>query len=243
MSIDDRERPAGPVARRQMRTSKLGTLATIDTDTPGWPYASLVQTACSHDAAPMMLISELARHSRNIAADDRVSLLYTKVSPEAAVQSRVTVIGRAARCDDAALRERFLARHAAARNVAAFADFHLYRITVDSVHFIAGFGSIHTLAAGEVLFELGEAEALAEAEAGIVAHMNEDHGDAIDLYAHNLAGRPGMNWRMTGIDPEGIDLARHDTEARYDFEAPVCDAKSARDELVRLARKARGGNA
>jgi putative heme iron utilization protein len=81
---------------------------------------------------------------------------------------------------------------------------------------------------------------LAAAEAEIIEHMNADHAESVNLYAHNLVGRPGMDWRLIGIDPEGIDLGRNDADARLDFNSVVNDPDEARATLVRLAHAARG---
>jgi heme iron utilization protein len=93
---------------------------------------------------------------------------------------------------------------------------------------------------GAVRLDTAGTRALAEAEPRVVAHMNEDHADAVALYAERLLGRAGGGgWRMTGIDPEGIDLRRGAEVARLPFDAPVRDAGAARAELVRLVGRAR----
>lgn len=240
MTIDDRDKEPGKVARRLIRTGRLATLATIDAESGGGPYASLTLSACGHDAAPLLLLSDLARHSRNIAADNRVSLLYAKTTRDAITQGRASVIGRAVPSEDPLLRRRFLARHATAQLFSRFSDFRLYRVEIDSVHFVAGFGNIHTLERGAVMFDAGAAGSLAAAEAEIIAHMNADHAESVNLYAHNLAGRPGMDWRLAGIDPEGIDLCRNDADARIDFEQAIHGPEEAQAALVKLAHLARG---
>lgn len=223
-----------------MRTVRQATLATLDVETGGGPYASLTLAACGHDGAPLLLLSDLARHSRNIAADGRVSLLFAKSTRDAIAQGRASVVGRAVPCDDPVLRKRFLARHTTAQTFVQFADFRLYRMDVDSVHFVGGFGNIHTLDRAEVMFDTAAAGELALAEPDIIAHMNADHSDSVNLYAHNLVGRPGMDWKLTGVDPEGIDLGRNDADARLDFGEPIKSADEARAALVKMAHAARG---
>jgi hypothetical protein len=112
-------------------------------------------------------------------------------------------------------------------------------ISVERVHLVAGFGRIDWLEGCEVLYDMAACSALAEAEAGIVEHMNADHADALDLYATALVGEEGEGWRMTGIDPEGCDLALGPRRARLEFAAPVTDSEAARRELVRLMAEAR----
>lgn len=239
MSIDDRDKPSGPLVRRLIRTSRSGVLATVDTETDGSPYASLVLTACTMDASPLLLLSDLARHSRNAAADQRVSLLIGKLGLDALSQTRATLIGRIEERDDEAEKARFLRHHAGARSQMTFGDFRLYRLNLESVHFIAGFGRIETLNATDVVLASPEGSALAAAESEIVEHMNADHAEAVHAYASVLADRHGLGWTMIGIDPEGIDLARNDAETRVDFETPVGTPDAARAELVRLAKLAR----
>ena len=206
-----------------------------------WPYASLVMAAVDHDLSPILLLSDLAEHTKAIAAGDRVSLLFdgTHGLDQPLTGPRVTLVGRAARTDDARLARRFLARHPDAEMYAGFKDFNFYRVAVERAHLVAGFGKIRWLSAEE----LGAvpASGLADAEEGIVSHMNDDHADAVQLYAGKLLGREGSDWRMTGIDAEGIDLRRSGQVARLAFDAPLAAASEARKVLVALVGKARAG--
>lgn len=224
-------------ARALVRAADRATLATRLAE-DGWPYASLAMVACGQDAAPLLLLSDLAEHSRNLAAEARASLLYdgTAGLDSPLTGARATLLGRIEKCDDAGLRARYLRRHPEAERYAGFADFSLYRMAVERAHLVAGFGEIHWLAAEAVVD--GEATALAESEAGIVDHMNADHADAVALYAGRLLGLDGDDWVMTGIDPEGLDLRRGRTVARLAFDGRVTDAETARAVLVALARRA-----
>ena len=239
----------GRICRRLMRRQAHAVLATSLADgTDIRPYASLVAVACDIDASPLLLISDLAQHSRNIAMDARVSLLFDGGggdAPEADVLAapRLSLLGGAVRCDDAACLARFVARHPSAAAYAGFGDFHLYRVTIDRGHLVAGFGRISWVEAAELRFTRNAA-GLITAGPGIVAHMNNDHADALALYAARLLDLPAGDWRMTGIDPEGIDLRCAERTARLDFAdhslGPVLDAESARRALVGLVAEARG---
>jgi len=243
----------GGLCRRLMRRQAHAALATtLGDDHGGRPYASLVAVACDLDASPLLLLSDLAQHSRNIAADRRVSLLFDGGPAEhppansrgnspgdPLAEPRVSLIGEATRCDDPALLARFTMRHPDAAHYAGFGDFHLYRVAIGRGHLVAGFGRISWIEAAD-LRVAGDAPALAAAEAEIVAHMNADHADAVALYATRLLRRGGEGWRMTGIDPEGIDLRRDHETARLDFAAlihkgPVLEPMAARQALVALA--------
>lgn len=252
----------GDAARRLMRAADRAALATAlrprenpdaalaaDPDQPGWPYPSLVQVALDLDGTPLLLLSTLADHTRNIAADPRVGLLFdgTAGLAQPLAGARVSVLGRAERSDDPRHRARFLARHPGAAVYAGFGDFGVYKVSVERAHLVAGFGRIHWLDRAEVL-PYGVPAALAEAEGDILAHMNADHADAVQLCATVLAGVPkrttpggsaGEPWIMTGIDPDGCDLRCGGTIARVDFDQRVNDPVDARVMLAGLARRAR----
>jgi len=157
--------------------------------------------------------------------------------------ARVTLIGSARPTTSPAARARFLARHESARGYADFPDFAFYALTLESAHYIGGFGRIVDIPASELLTALEGAEALIEAEPGVVAHMNEDHADAIELYATRLLGAAPGAWRMTGIDPEGCDLVLGAKGLRLPFGTRITNAGDARKELVRLVAAARAAAA
>jgi heme oxygenase (biliverdin-IX-beta and delta-forming) len=239
----------GAAARRLIRSRDHAALAT---SFEGGPYVSLVATACDLDASPLLLLSDLAQHTGNLRADPHVSLLFDESDghPDPLAAPRLTLLGRAERVNDPNLNPRtfarFAARHPASVAYAGFADFHLYRITIERGHLVAGFGRIAWIEAAHLRFA-ADASALANAEAEIVAHMNADHGEAIALYAERLLGLTGEGWRMTGIDPEGLDLRRPmeagGETARLDFasccQGPVLTPEAARGALVALADQAR----
>ncbi|MDJ0684475.1 MAG: DUF2470 domain-containing protein [Alphaproteobacteria bacterium] len=205
----------------------------------GAPYGSLVLAAWGHDAAPLLLLSDLADHTKNLQQDPRCSLMVDAVAglEDPLTGARVTLVGEIAQSDDPTLAARFLARHPSAELYAGFGDFNLYHMTIQSAHLVAGFGRIHWLA-GEAVRSKASADLLAQ-EAEVVAHMNEDHSDAVGLYANRLLGLPGVGWRLTGIDPEGADLHRQGARGRLSFKKPVSTAEEARVELVRLVKQAR----
>ena len=218
--------------------------AALATALPGqsgaWPYVSLVLVAADHDLSPILLLSDLAEHTKAIAADGRVSLLFdgTQGLEQPLTGPRVTLVGRVERTADERLGRRFLARHPDAAMYAGFKDFSFYRVVVERAHLVAGFGKIRWLSTAELAVPVPAG--LAESEDGIVRHMNEDHADAVQLYAGKLLGLAGSDWRMTGIDAEGIDLRQAGHVARLAFDTPLSAASEARKVLVALVGKARG---
>lgn len=245
----------GDAARRVMRAVDRAALATaLRGDHPaggspeGWPYPSLVQVALDLDGTPLLLLSTLADHTKNIAADPRVGLLFDGTAglaqplAQPLAGSRVSVIGRAERSEEPRHRARFLARHPAASLYAGFGDFAVYAVSVERAHHVAGFGRVHWIERADLL-PYPVPPALAEAEGDILAHMNADHADAVRLYATALAGMPDetaeQGWTMTGLDPDGCDLRCGGTIARVDFDQRADDPASARVNLAGLARRAR----
>lgn len=251
--MDAPEATPARLARHLLRASDRATLATRrreDDGQGGGPYAALVLIAVDHDASPLLLISGLAEHTKDIARDDRVALLVdgTAGLDEPLTGPRVTLTGRARRTDAPGHRARFLARHPGAAMYADFKDFGFYRVQVERAHLVAGFGRIHWIEGAALLADAGDAAALIEREADIVQHMNQDHADVVELYATRLLGRkpgaPGTQWRLTGVDPEGADLRLAGAGAggqvgRVAFRHRVRDAEQARVELARLAKQAR----
>jgi hypothetical protein len=228
-------------ARALLRSGLTATLATVGAD--GAPYASFVGYATRVDGAPIFLFSGLSAHTRNLARDPRFSLLIAapaKAEGDPMDSARLTLSGRAERSDDPADRARYLRRHPKAELYAGLPDFRILVGAVADVHIVGGFGRARGLAVTDTILDVSGAAALAEAEAGIVAHMNEDHAAAVGLYATRLLGQPEAAWRMTGIDPEGCDLRAENRTARLVFERRIVTAGEAREVLVSLARKARG---
>lgn len=230
---------AAKAAKKLLREGLSGALATLMPGS-GDPYCSLVNVATAHDGSPLLLISKLAIHTRNILADPRASLMLDERKPGDPLEgARVMLMGRVAATDDAKARARYLARHPEAEMFAGFADFAVYRMDIARAHLVAGFGRIVDLAAKDILTDVSQADELLEAEAGAVEHMNSDHADALELYATKLLGASGGAWRCTGCDPEGLDLRLDQTGLRLPFPQAVRASGPLRAVLVQLAKDAR----
>lgn len=230
-----------PAVRQLVRRLDRAALASaLPGEGGAWPYASLVLVAVDHDLSPILLLSDLAEHSKAIAADGRVSLLFdgTAGLDQPLTGPRATLLGRASATGDERLKRRFLDRHPDAEMYAGFRDFRFYRVALERAHLVGGFGKIRWFEAAELL-PTPPLDGLVEGEEGIVAHMNEDHADAVQLYAGKLLGLPGSGWKMTGIDCEGVDLRLGGQVARLAFDAPLGAADQARKVLVELVGRAR----
>src|SRR5262249_50500496 len=151
----------------------------------------LVNVATVADGSPILLISKLAVHTKNILADARVSLMLEERREGDPLQgARVMLQGRAELTDDPETRRRYLDRQPEAEMFAGFADFGFYVIDIRSAHLVAGFGRIVDLAPPDILLDLTDAKMLVAAEPEVVAHMNADHAEAVRLYATKLLGAP-----------------------------------------------------
>ena len=206
--------------------------------TDAWPYTSLVLSATRLDGTPLLLLSGLAQHTQNTTRDPRVSLLFDGTDPGAdrLAGARATLLGRAAMTKDPEDRRRFLARHPEAAAYADFGDFSCYRVVVERAHLVAGFGRIHWVEAPEIVLSPGD---FPTDDADVVKHMNEDHADAIALYATKLLKLAPGKWQLSGCDAEGCDLILEGRVARLEFSRPVHDLAALRAKFVDLAIVAR----
>jgi putative heme iron utilization protein len=227
------------IAKQLLRTIRAGALASLDSDN-GFPFASLVTVATDSDGSPLLLMSGLAAHTANLEADPRASILLAQGGKgDPLAHPRLTVFGPVTRTDHPHARARFLARHPKAKLYAGFGDFSFWRMDMTGGHLNGGFARAMSLSAAQLRTDLAGAEELVEIEESAIAHMNEDHRDALALYATRLAGAPSGEWRATGLDPEGIDLAAGDLTARAEFHRRIGKGADLRKVLHEMAEKAR----
>lgn len=234
------------LAKSLLRCSRQGALATLMAGS-GDPYCSLVNIASSADGAPILLISRLAVHTKNILADARVSLMLDeRTAGDPLEGARIMLLGRAEEAGGEQrdlLRTRYLNAHPAAETYADFADFAFFTVRPAELHLVAGFGRIVDLKPEQFLTDVSGADALLAAEPGAVAHMNADHRDALALYATRLLGAEQADWRCSGCDPDGLDLMTGSRTLRLDFPERVASPGELRKMLVRLADEARAKQA
>lgn len=223
-------------ARRLMRGRGRAALAT---SMRGTPYVSLVLYVPDLDASPLLLLSDLAQHSRNIAFDPRISLLVdaTEGYPDPLTGPRLTLIGRAEPVGDPRRLARFTAHHPTSAVYSGFADFRLYRMTVERGHLVAGFGRIRWIEGCDLMLA-ADFDRLATAEAEVLREINEADAGTLAGWAGRFAGRPGLVWKLTGIDPEGVDLRCGGETARLDFPELAVTPEEVRAALGELAKTA-----
>ena len=225
-----------------LRRSRQGALATLMTGS-GDPYCSLVNVASHPDGSPILLISRLALHTRNLLGDARLSLMLDERAEGDPLEgSRIMLAGLAEQAsgdDVAILRQRYLNAHPSSEVFVNFKDFSFFRIRPTGAHLVAGFGRIVDLKPAQFLTDISDAASLLEAEQGAVDHMNADHREAMNLYASKLLGAKSADWRCTGCDPDGMDLQAGTTTLRLDFPRRIVTPAALRQVLKQLADQAR----
>jgi heme oxygenase (biliverdin-IX-beta and delta-forming) len=232
------------VAKELLRTTRAGAIATLDRNT-GHPFSSLVNIATDADGSPLILVSRLSTHTANIEVDPRASVLLASTGKgDPLAHPRLTVLGSFAKverdsADGKRVQRRFLARHPKSQLYAGFGDFSFWRMTVVSAHLNGGFARAADLKAADVMTDLAGADEIVEIEESAVEHMNADHADAVRLYATKLLGEGDGSWQVTGVDPDGLDLALGDRTARMPFDARVVTGLALRKTLADCGARAR----
>jgi heme iron utilization protein len=228
-------------AKELLRSVRAGALATL---VPGqaFPFVSLVNVATAPDASPILLLSELAAHTKHLAADPRLSLLLAQTGAgDPLAHPRITLMGRAKRIDDpgnrAALKERFLAKHPKSALYADFTDFSFWLVAMEQAHLNGGFARAGRFEAKSLVTSLDGAQSLVAAEAQGLAQLNASHRSALAQLAAAFAGKPDGDWRATGIDPEGLDLAYGDRTARVVFPHRVQTLQEVLEIVPRLVER------
>lgn len=234
---------APALARSLLREARHGALSTVDG--AGHPFASLVALATDLDGTPVIITSHLSGHTGHLERDPRAALLIADIGrgdPLAHPRLTLSVTAVAARPGDAAydhLRRRYLARNPKAELYVDLPGFWFWRLEPGRIALNGGFGRAWSGEWPAIATDLEGAEALAEAEAGAVEHMNADHADAVRLYATRLCGKPDGPWRVSGLDPDGIDLVTGDAATRLAFPSRITGPGPLRAALKDLADAAR----
>lgn len=232
------------LARTLVRTARYGALAVLEPET-GAPLASRVGVATDLDGAPLILVSLLSAHTRALLADPRCSLLVGEPGKgDPLAYPRMTVICKAERLergspDQVRAERRYLNRNPKAKLYAGLGDFSIFRLAPQRASLNGGFGKAYLLQRDDLILAGQVVADLAASEQSALDHMNAEHRDAIAVYARHFARTSGEGWLLTGLDPEGMDIAVGDEVRRIGFPAPLRDARDLRGVLVDMARQGR----
>lgn len=221
-------------ARQFVRRHHHGVLATISKRLDGMPFASVCPFITDHQARPVFLISSLAEHTKNLIADPRASLIVHPCADNMHAAGRVTLSGKAENIGrPEALVERYASLLPEAAGYFELGDFNLWRIHIEAIRFIVGFGKIEWV---EPKSYAPPENSLEEWEASILAHMNQDHAASLARYVEQATGKRPDQASMTGIDTDGMDIQTPEARLRIDFPHAITDGESARKLLIELAR-------
>jgi len=227
--------------------SLTGTLSTVSKKHPGVPFGSLMPYGLDEKGRPTFLISTMAVHTHNIANDPRTSLFISQADAggEPLNASRVTLMGNVSRVPDAereATRERYLSRYENASYWVDFDDFSFYRLEIEDIYFVGGFGAMGWVTVDD--YYAAEPDPLSGSARGIIKHMNEDHAEALVLLASKYAGVRADEALMTSVDSLGFQVriksGEEVTSRRIGFIREVRSPEEARKVLVEMVKAARG---
>jgi heme iron utilization protein len=231
-------------ARTLVAQISTGTLCTLAINPDGYPYGSFVTVA--FDAGnPVFLISQLAEHTKHLTRDPRASLMVAESGAgDPLANGRVTLLGPCTRVEGeaASARAAFFAAHPGSKYYADFRDFAFWRLQVQSIRYIGGYGRMSWV--DEAGWRAATPDPLAPVAAGIIAHMNADHADALVLYCKAFSKATDIaSATMTGVDRYGFEMSARTKEGprpvRVAFAAPVGSAQEARAALIAMLADAR----
>lgn len=234
-------------ARKFLRSTHSGILSTHSARFDGYPFGSVAPFVLDHHCQPVILISTLAEHTKNIALNPKVSLLVFAGAEDLQANARLTLLGEASKIfkeADADLRARYLRYLPQAASYFDMHDFSFYRIHIHQARYIGGFGKMSWLTDVDLFDDIaGKESVLSQQESGILEHMNADHKENLVHYCRHFHQVTASQAQMLGIDFDGFDVlattASGNRLLRFDFEQPVYDAQAARVALVAMAKAAR----
>ncbi len=236
----------GERARTLVAAIATGTLCTLAKEPAGFPYGSFVTFAMA-GPDPIFFISEMAEHTKNLRVDPRASLLVAEGGgTDPLANGRVTLLGRARVLAAGAERDTaqaaYLEAHPTAAYYVDYADFGFWRLDVESLRYIGGYGRMSWVPIDE--WRRSAPDPIAPHARGIIEHMNADHADAMLSYCHAFSrATDARAATMTGVDRYGFELSAETgggaRPIRLAFSAPIATPADARRELVDFSRRAR----
>lgn len=233
--------------RTLLHRERMAALATNSQKHPGFPFASVMPYALRSEGSPLLLISNMAIHTQNLVADPRASLLVMQSGGDGDPLglARVTLLGSVRRIEevDDPLREAYLDRHPSAKHWISFSDFGFFRLEVEHVYFVGGFGVMGWVERRD--YAAAEPDPLAEAAPRIIEHMNEDHAEALREITRHFSGLEAEKAQMVSCDRLGFTVRLNTAQGmkgtRIAFPEEVRSAGDARRVLVAMTAKARAG--
>lgn len=244
-------------AKQFLRSTRSGVLSTFSAKFEGYPFGSVAPFVLDHALQPIVLISTIAEHTKNILSNPKISLLVFAGNEDLQASSRLTLMGDAIKIesDESSqkymdLRARYCRYFPESIGYFAMHDFNFYRLHISQARYIAGFGKMGWLNGDELNNEqMGEgvsqsSSVLAAQETNIIEHMNADHIESMIQYCQYFHNITATHVEMLGIDSTGFDVkaTMQDNDhqlVRFNFEQAITDAQTARMALVAMSKAVR----
>lgn len=231
-------------ARQFLRTAHHGILSTHSAKFAGYPFGSVTPFVLDYDCQPIILISSIAEHTKNIIANAKVSLVIFEKNEDLQANARLTLIGEAAQINknDANLLARYGRYFPESIGYFAIHDFQFYRINIHQARYIAGFGKMGWLDASALNQPQNKIanKVIAELEDDMIEHMNVDHAESLMQYCQHFYKVKPASVSLIGVDTDGFDVEATIEDfikiLRFNFDAPIFDAHSARLAFVALSK-------
>jgi heme iron utilization protein len=232
-------------AKQFLRSTRSGILSSFSAKFAGYPFGSVMPFVLGHDCQPIVLISTIAEHTKNIIANPKVSLLVFAGAEDLHANGRLTLIGEATQIekDDADLMARYCRYFPDSTGYLAMHDFQFYRINIAQARYIAGFGKMSWMAGDELVNINRQSNEIAQLESSMIEHMNADHIESLLQYCQHFHSVVPSRVQLIGVDSDGFDveaIVNDDIKMlRFTFESPIFDANSARMAFAALSKTAR----
>ncbi|MBC7474673.1 MAG: DUF2470 domain-containing protein [Candidatus Sericytochromatia bacterium] len=220
-------------ARKLFRENSYGVLSTISLDVEGYPFGSVTPYCLSNSLEPLLLISNIAQHTKNILANSKVSLtVFNNANSDVQAGGRITYVGDAIKTDLEEDKTKYATYFPKSKEYFGFHDFSVFKIQFKRVRFIGGFGNIFWLDEKEFAIQ----NPLLSVSERIITHMNDDHHDSIIKYCRVLKNLSVEEAKIISIDSEGFDVLADNNFVRFNFDEPVNDAVKAREVFVKMSQ-------
>lgn len=209
---------------RELLSSRLhGVLASQSLDMPGYPFGSVVPYSLSPAGWPLLLLSHLAKHTRNILATPTCSLTITEAGEgDVQQQMRLTCLGQIRPLNSLApgLAERHFRYYPDSRDYFEQLNFRFFELIPERFYCIGGFGAARWIG----VEHLNRPNPLSlEQERNLLQRLESNHTadiiNRLELGTESLDDEPLC---LCGIDSQGIDIRLQGRFFRLQFPT-ACD--------------------
>ena len=227
----------GSEARALLLKNYQGILSTNSVEMSGYPFGSVVPYCLDQTGNPIILISRIAQHTKNILVDPKVSLITIEQGvDDVQIGGRLTWIADVIILQDEeseVVADRYYQYFPQSRDFHKVHDFDFYRLELVRARYIAGFGKIHWIAPEKILLPNTFS---VDQEQGMLNHMNQDHVQAMKKYCATAKVEIGEHEpQLVGIDSEGFHLRVSERIIRFCFNSPANTTEEIRARLVEMA--------